>query len=237
MSGDGLHDQTRRFGIEGFARLVDGQASLKGRMTRRQVLAGLPATALAVAAVLAPHRVAARRDDDPPVFRNRGHQFTLLRSLRPAPLVPIRTADGRVIDLGRFRGDVVLLTFWATWCAPCVYEMPALDRLQGEMRGKRLKVVAVSIDCGGLAAVAPFYQRLQLKNLDIYLDPEQRTAYFETTSTNRARFALYGLPITYVIDHEGLVAGYIYGASEWDSGQAKRFLRYYVDRAGRGQAG
>lgn len=237
MSSNSLHDRMRRFGVEGFAMPVDGQASLKGRMTRRQVLADLSATTLAVASVLVPHRVAARRDDEPPVFRNRGHQFTLLRPLRPAPLVPIRTADGHVIDLSRFRGDVVLLTFWATWCAPCVYEMPTLDRLQGEMRGKRLKVVAVSIDRGGLVAVAPFYRRLQLKNLDIYLDPDLRTAYFERTGTNRARFALYGLPITYVIDHEGLVAGYIYGASEWDSVQAKRFLRYHLDRTRRGQAG
>lgn len=216
--------------------LVDGQAWLKSRTSRRHVLTGLSTTALAVAAVLAPHRVAARRDDDPPAFRNTGHQFTLLRPLRPAPLVPIRTADGRVIDLGRFRGDVVLLTFWATWCAPCIYEMPALDRLQGEMRSERLKVVAISIDRGGLAAVAPFYQRLQLKNLDIYLDPELRTAYFETTSANRARFALYGLPITYVIDHEGLVMGYIYGASRWDSAEAGRFLRYFLDRAQQGKA-
>lgn len=216
---------------------VDGQTSLKGRMTRRQVLTDLSATALAVASALVPHRVAARRDNESPVFRNRGHQFTVLRPLRLAPLVPIRTADGRVIDLSRFRDDVVLLTFWATWCAPCVYEMPTLDRLQGKMRGKRLKVVAVSIDRDGLAAVAPFYQRLQLKNLDIYLDPDLRTAYFERTSTTRARFALYGLPITYVIDHEGLVAGYIYGASEWDSVQAKRFLRYHLDRTQRGQAG
>ena len=184
--------------------------------------------------VLAPDGVAAWSDNDPPALRNGGHQFTLLRPLRPAPLTPLLMADGRVVDLGRFRGQVVLLNFWATWCPPCVSEMPSLDRLQADMKKDGLKVVAVSIDRDGLRAVAPFFERLGLADLDIFLDPELSAAYFETSAAKRAAFVLYGLPITYIIDHEGAVMGYIRGAADWDSKEARRFLHYYLARARRG---
>ncbi len=189
--------------------------------------------ALSVFLVFAPDSVAARSDNDPPPLRNGGHQFTLLRPLRPAPLTPLLGADGRIIDLGHFRGQVVLLNFWATWCPPCVYEMPSLDRLQSDMKKDGLQVVAVSIDRDGLRTVAPFFERLGLADLDIFLDPELRTAYFETGTAERAAFALYGLPITYIIDHKGVVMGYIRGAVAWDSKEARRFLHYYLARAQR----
>jgi len=165
----------------------------------------------------------AKSDNDPPVFRTYDSQFTRIRPLRQAPLTPILTADGGVLNLSRFQGKVVLLNFWATWCPPCIREMPSLDRLQAELGGDTFTVVVLSIDRLGLDVVAPFFKRLGLKNLTIYLDPK---------STAGNAFGLYGLPISYIIDHEGLVMGYLVGAAEWDSVEARLLLNYYIGRIG-----
>jgi thiol-disulfide isomerase/thioredoxin len=106
----------------------------------------------------------------------------------------------------------VLLNFWATWCAPCVREMPSLNRLAAEMAGDGLAVVPVAIDRAGLSAVIPFYRDHGLDNLAMYLDPYQHTAYTRTRNSNNAEFALYGLPISYLVDRQGRVRGYIAGA-------------------------
>ncbi len=165
----------------------------------------------------------AKSDNDPPVFRTYDSQFTRIRPLRQAPLTPILTADGGVLNLSRFQGKVVLLNFWATWCPPCIREMPSLDRLQAELGGDTFAVLALSIDRLGLDVVAPFFKRLGVENLAIYLDPK---------STAGDAFGLYGLPISYIIDHEGLVMGYLVGAAEWDSVEARSLLNYYIGRIG-----
>jgi thiol-disulfide isomerase/thioredoxin len=165
----------------------------------------------------------AKSDNDPPVFRTYDSQFTRIRPLRQAPLTPILTADGGVLNLSRFQGKVVLLNFWATWCPPCIREMPSLDRLQAELGGDTFTVVVLSIDRLGLDVVTPFFKRLGVKNLTIYLDPK---------STAGNAFGLYGLPISYIIDHEGLVMGYLVGAAEWDSVEARSLLNYYIGRIG-----
>ena len=167
-------------------------------------------------------------NDDPPRLVGYSRQYTLLTPVRTARLTPFRTADGEAIDLSYFRGKVVLLNFWATWCAPCVREMPSLNRLATEMAGDGLAVVPVAIDRAGLSAVVPFYRAHGLDNLTIYLDPDQRTAYARTSNPNNAEFALYGLPISYLVDRQGRVRGYLAGAVDWDSEAAKDLLRYYT---------
>src|SRR5918996_2427715 len=83
------------------------------------------------------------------------------------------SADGETVDLGHFRGKVVLLNYWATWCPPCVREMPSLNRLAAEMEGDGLAVVPVAIDRAGLASVIPFYRD---HGLDRHL-PGPRSTY------------------------------------------------------------
>ena len=88
----------------------------------------------------------------------------------PASQTPFQTGSGKEVSLEVFRGRVVLLNFWATWCAPCIREMPSLDRLQAKLRDEGLDVVAVSQDFAGLQVVEPFFERLALANLELYLD-------------------------------------------------------------------
>jgi len=102
----------------------------------------------------------------------------------------------------------VLLNVWATWCVPCREEMPALDRLQGRLGGEDFVVIPLSIDREGVAAVKPFYQRLGLEKLGIYVDLSGRGS---------RGLALPGVPTTLLIDREGREIARKMGAAEWDS--------------------
>jgi len=101
-----------------------------------------------------------------------------------------------------------VINLWATWCPPCVAEMPALDRLQGMLRAERIAVLALSSDRGGRAQVEPFYQRLGLKELTIWLDPRGAAA--------RALGAR-GLPTTVIIDRVGREVARLEGEAAWDA--------------------
>jgi len=177
-------------------------------------------------------RAVARAESiDPPIFRSQVSQFILLRPVYQAPAIPIRALDGSLVELASFRGRVVLLNFWATWCPPCVYEMPALDRLAARYPSDRFAVVAVSIDRTGAQAVLPFLERNNLSHLPVYLDPGQNLGYLADTRPPEGGFPLYGLPISYVVDSDGRVLGYLVGAADWDSPEADAFVEYLLQAA------
>jgi thiol-disulfide isomerase/thioredoxin len=189
---------------------------LAGPWSRRILAAGL------VLAVVAPFSVARAASDDPPAFVGLMGQFTLIEPLRPAPDTRFRDASGAELSIASFRGKVLLVNFWATWCAPCIREMPTIDRLQAELGGESFAVLAISTDRKGAAVVKAFLRRLGLGNLDTYLDPKRKTF---------TALGARGLPTTFLIDHKGRVAGYLEGPAEWDSKEAKALIRYYVRRA------
>ncbi|SMF26474.1 Thiol-disulfide isomerase or thioredoxin [Tistlia consotensis] len=163
-----------------------------------------------------------------PVLRSRSGQFIFLSPLDPAPETAFQTLDGSMTDLGQFRGRVVVLNFWASWCLPCAYEMTSLDRLAAASDPNRLAVVAVSIDRDGAQAVFPFVVAHHLIHLPVYLDPGQRLGSLSRDRMAEGALPLWGLPITYIIDMKGEVVGYIVGATDWDSPEARRFLRYFL---------
>ncbi len=138
----------------------------------------------------------------------------------PRTNIEFTDIDGGLVNLADKRGKVVLLNLWATWCPPCVREMPSLDRLQAAFGGPDFEVVALSQDRAGAQVVTPFYERLGLTSLEKYLDP--------TTRALRA-FNVLGLPTTILIDREGNEAGRVTGPAEWDSDAAVALIRHYVD--------
>lgn len=148
--------------------------------------------------------------------------FTPFDPLRPAPEVAFADVDGAAIGFADFRGKVVLLNLWATWCLPCIQEMPALDRLQAQLGGEGLEVVALSQDREGVPTVVRFYEKYDFGNLAIYVDPKGEVA--------RA-FEVGVLPTSLLIDREGRVVGQLIGAAEWDAPEAKALIRHYL-RAG-----
>lgn len=167
---------------------------------------------------------------EPPRLSAKYAQFVNFGRPKVPRTVEFQTETGSVTTLEAFRGKVVLLNFWATWCPPCVWEMPSLDRLQSTLGGERFAVVAVSIDRQGLAAVKPFYRKHRLNHLRVYIDPKQKLGSLTGSPGPRPPFLLYGLPISYLIDKDGRVLGYVPGALKWDSPSAISFLRYYIDR-------
>jgi thiol-disulfide isomerase/thioredoxin len=146
-------------------------------------------------------------------------QFTLQSPPRPAPVAEFQDADGNSVTLLDFGDKVVLLNIWATWCVPCVEEMPALDRLQAELGDEGLAVVAVSVDLQGAKAVRPFYEKLGIKNLSIYLDPKSEFSNL---------LGADAVPSTLLFSRKGLFVGKLIGNAAWDSPEAIALLHYYL---------
>ena len=118
--------------------------------------------------------------------------------------------------LSDYAGKAVVLNFWATWCAPCVREMPALDRLRAALETDGIEVLALSSDRGGVAVVEKFFSANGIENLPITLDEGLRSA--------RA-LGVRGLPTTVLIDADGYDVGRLVGAAEWDSQDALTLIR------------
>jgi len=147
--------------------------------------------------------------------------FAVHESPRPVPEIRFENGEGETVSLADFRGKVVLLNIWATWCVPCRQEMPTLERLQAELGGPDFEVVALSIDRTGLAEVIAFYEELGLQELGIYVDASGKAA--------RALSAL-GIPTTLLIDREGSEIGRLLGPAEWDSPEMVSFIRGSIEQ-------
>lgn len=150
--------------------------------------------------------------------------FTRFDPPRPAPETPFADGDGDGVSLADFHGHVVLLNFWATWCVPCVKEMPALDRLQALLGREGFEVVALSQDREGVPAVVRFYEKYDLGNLGIYVDPKGALA---------APFGVGVLPTTVLVDRDGNLVGQLIGEAEWDAPEAQALIRHYLDGGGK----
>ncbi len=156
-----------------------------------------------------------------PLVRGEIQHFLLLGNPRPVPEVSFTDARGKVVRLARFRGKVVLLNFWATWCAPCRREMPALDRLQETLGGPRFEVVALSLDRSGLKAVRPYFQEIGLKTLAVYLDPRGKVQRI---------FNITRFPTTVLIDARGFEVGRVEGPAEWMAPEARALVRFFMKK-------
>lgn len=136
---------------------------------------------------------------------------------------PFVDGDGRDLTLADFRGRVVLLNVWATWCAPCRKEMPTLDALQARLGGADFHVLPLSIDRAGLGPVRRFYDEIGIRHLDTYLAEDIRAML---------AFAVIGLPTTLLIDRAGREIARLVGPAEWDSPDAiARFQIIIAERS------
>ena len=161
----------------------------------------------------------------PPVFTSGRHQFTLVSPQQMLPSIRLFSLAGGTFDLASLRGEPILLNFWASWCPACRIELPMLDRLSGHARKMRLNVLAVSEDRGSRDQVSLFVQSLGIRNLPVYLDPHGYVGHTDPDRT-KAPFALYGMPITYLIASSGWIVGYMPGAADWTEPAAKVLVEY-----------
>ncbi|WP_421708103.1 TlpA disulfide reductase family protein [Algihabitans sp.] len=187
----------------------------------------MPAAALATLMVAAP--VGTLQADQPPLSPALQDLWVTLLPPVEAPqrsFTLVRDGVEQSIALEDLSGDVLLVNFWATWCAPCIHEMPSLDQLQADLAEEGLQVVAISVDRGGLSQIEPFFVDLRLDDLAVYLDPKGELA---------RDLDVRGLPSSYLIDRNGQVVGAMQGAYDWAADDAKALIRHYLDQPVRQQ--
>lgn len=168
-------------------------------LTRRLVLASAAALAATPALAAAP---------------------VTLGGTAPLPDVSFEDLAGKPAKLSDFRGKVVVLNLWATWCNPCREEMPSLDRLQAMFADQPVQVVALAVDRAGPERVAGFLQEIGVGRLAVYRDP---------TAAATRTLRLPGLPVTILVDRAGNERGRVLGLAEWDGEAAKAAVRSLVD--------
>lgn len=141
--------------------------------------------------------------------------FVRKRVPEPVTDISFQNAAGETIHLSDFKGRVVLLNLWATWCAPCREEMPALNRLQQTLGSDKFEVVALSLDRKGAAAAKAFLDEVKADALKLYTD---------STARQGGALRLLGMPTTILIDAGGREIGRLPGPAEWDSDEAKALI-------------
>ena len=159
--------------------------------------------------------------DAPPPVSGWMEQFSFKDPPRPAPQTPFLAGNGAEVKLGDFQGRVLLVNFWATWCAPCIRELPSLDRLQLKLGGEGLLVLAISQDRGGAEIARPFLEKLGIHRLGLFLDSKMRLG--------RA-LGIRALPWSLLIDREGRIVGELPGYAEWDSDEGIALIRHYLEQ-------
>ena len=146
-----------------------------------------------------------------------GAMTTFVYKPQPAALPDIRflNGSGAEVSLASFRGKVVLLNVWATWCAPCREEMPALDRLQAALGSDSFQVVALAVDKSGVDGARKFLADIKTEKLEPFADPTAKVG---------TQLKVIGMPTSILIDAEGREIGRLIGPAHWDSPEAKRLI-------------
>lgn len=173
-----------------------------------RTLLGRAAAALALATALSA-----------PADAGTGFRFSPVPTPRPVPAVSFLDAHGKPASLADYRGKVVLLNIWATWCPPCVHEMPTLNKLQQKLGGRDFAVLALSVDRGGVFAVQSFYQENFIDHLAVAVDPTARA--LDTLQ-------VMGTPTTILIDREGREVARTLGPEDWDEPGVIAQIRGYM---------
>jgi thiol-disulfide isomerase/thioredoxin len=187
-------------------------AQLPSHFSRLLRLPGVLAIALAAALP------AAAEDAKPPLAGSMS-KFELSAGRGPAPALAFKDKDNADASLDAFKGKVVLVNFWATWCIPCVKEMPSLNRLAEKIGKDRFAVVALSLDGPSRPKVEPFIKSRNLDQLQVFFDAQKK-------SYGALNIAV--LPTSVLIDAQGREVGRLQGDAEWDTPEAEALVRHVL---------
>ena len=146
-------------------------------------------------------------------------KFQLAKEPKPLPELAFNDADDKPLKLADYKGKIVLLNFWATWCAPCVKEMPSLDRLQAEVGKDKFIVLPLSLDGPSRPKVAPFYDDKKLSHLGVYFDKGRKAMQALDVSI---------LPTSILIDAQGRELGRLEGEADWEKPEALALVKAAV---------
>ena len=132
-----------------------------------------------------------------------------------APNFQLYDLGGNTVTLSEYRGSIVFINFWATWCGPCRVEMPAMEALYKAFERKDFEILAISTDQQGVAVTRPFRNQLGL-TFPILHDSDYRVGL---------AYGARSLPMSFLVDRKGVIIHRIFGARDWESPEAKEIIR------------
>jgi len=135
-----------------------------------------------------------------------------------APNFSLPGLDGRMVSLTDYKGKVVLLNIWATWCPPCVEEMPSMEKLYQELKGEGFEILAVSIDESGAQDVLPFMKKHKLSF----------PALIDSKGALKGLYQTTGVPESFIIDKDGILVEKVIGPRNWAVPEAIGFFRNLI---------
>ena len=138
----------------------------------------------------------------------------------PAPDFTLPDFDGKMVSLAGYKGKVVFLNIWATWCPPCVEEMPAMEKLYQELKDEGLEILAVSIDESGAETVLPFMKKHKLSF----------PALIDTKGIVKSLYRTTGVPETFIIDKNGIIIENAIGPRDWATPGAIGYFRKLIQK-------
>lgn len=147
------------------------------------------------------------------------HDFVVYPEPLKAPVSLFEDKYGSLKTLGNFQNKVVVLNFWATWCKPCLVEMPALDKL-AEINPK-VAVVPIVSSKDDVSKVRTFYRRYKFKELEYFIDNQELTAQ---------SYQVVDIPTSFVFDKDGRLVAYVSGVIDWTSPENQAFIKELSDQ-------
>lgn len=136
-----------------------------------------------------------------------------------APVFELKDLEGKKVSLTDFKGKVILLNFWATWCAPCKAEMPSLENLYSNLKSKGLVVIGVAVD-NSEKTVSSFIKEKGI-TFPILLDKGKEVSFDD--------YGVIGLPVTFLIDKKGIIVDKVFGERQWDSVEIKEKIKRLLE--------
>jgi len=143
----------------------------------------------------------------------------------PAPDFKFPDMGGKMVSLSDYRGKVVLVNIWATWCSSCVDEMPSMEKLYQKLKNQDFEILAVSIDSLGTEVVAPFMKKYKLTF----------PALMDSEGTLRIAYRTTGVPESFIIDKDGKLVKKIIGPLDWTSPGVLRYFHVLIQKSGPGK--
>lgn len=147
-------------------------------------------------------------------------KFITHEAARPLPDLRVENAQGEAVDFAAFEGDLLLVNFWATWCAPCRKEMPQLDALAARYQDKNVTIITLSVDRAGAPKGEKFLNDLGVKHV---------TRLYDASYKSARAVGLIGLPTTLLLDKDGLEIGRLAGEADWGAPEVHALLDHHLN--------
>ncbi len=190
-------------------------------MKRRLTAVGIVCAAALAAFVAVTTITTSPPTDNKPKFETDLPRFTFAEPGARLPDVAFANGDGEKASLADFSGRLVLVNLWATWCAPCVVELPMLVELSQRYDAREFALVAISTGAEGPEDIAAFLAEKKIGPLDVYVDAEKGV---------RRNFKYEGLPTSYLVAPDGALLGTLTGDAEWTGPEATALIEHYLGK-------